>query len=113
MLPRVAPQTALALLANNVSEETAQENWKLPYPSETGEAIKEEQMQIENQKSKEVGAERCNFVITNDPVSTIELVNGVSYITFSYLIENHLGIFLKRLLKKYEFFVHAEVFQKR
>lgn len=70
MLPRVAPQTALALLANNVAEETAQENAKLPYPAETAEAIKEEQQQIENQKSMEATVERSNYVVTNDPVST-------------------------------------------
>lgn len=70
MLPRVAPQTALALIANNVAEEIVQENSKLPYPAETAEAIKEEQQEIVNQKSLE-GSERNNYVVTNDPVSTI------------------------------------------
>ncbi|XP_023293787.2 serine-rich adhesin for platelets [Lucilia cuprina] len=73
MLPRVAPQTALALLANNVAEETAQENSKLPYPAETAEAIKEEQQQIEHQKSLEAAVERNNYVVTNDPFKIPEI----------------------------------------
>ncbi|XP_065356693.1 mucin-2 [Calliphora vicina] len=73
MLPRVAPQTALALLANNVAEETAQENSKLLYPAETADAIKEEQQQIENQKSLEAAVERSNYVVTNDPFKIPEI----------------------------------------
>lgn len=68
MLPRVAPQTALALIANNVAEETAQENSKLPYPTETAEVVKEEQKQKEYQKSLEAVPEG-SYVVTNDPVS--------------------------------------------
>ncbi|XP_037808032.1 chitinase-like protein PB1E7.04c [Lucilia sericata] len=73
MLPRVAPQTALALLANNVAEETAQENSKLPYPAETADAVKEEQQQIELQKSLEAAVERSNYVVTNDPFQIPEI----------------------------------------
>lgn len=80
MLPRVAPQTALALIANNVAEETAQENSKLQYPAETADAIKEEQLQTENQKSSET-VEPNNYIVTNDPVSTPELsINSLTLI---------------------------------
>lgn len=68
MLPRVAPQTALALIANNVAEETAQENSKLPYPADTADAVKEEEKQREYQKSLEAVSE-ANYVVINDPVS--------------------------------------------
>ncbi|KAM7352968.1 uncharacterized protein ACRADG_005299 [Cochliomyia hominivorax] len=74
MLPRVAPQTALALLANNVAEETAQENAKLPYPAETADAIREEQQQIERKKSLEATVERSsNYVVINDPFKIPEI----------------------------------------
>lgn len=68
MLPRVAPHTALALIANNIAEETANENVKLPYPAETGETIKEENQQIERQKIID-SSERSIYVVTSDPVS--------------------------------------------
>lgn len=82
MLPRVAPQTALALIANNVAEETASENQKLPYPAETGEAIKEEQQHIEKQRPTET-VERNNYIVTSDPVSTS------IYMNLSYWLPTH------------------------
>lgn len=36
LLPRVPPQTALCVVANNVAAEVTNENSQLPYPSETG-----------------------------------------------------------------------------
>ncbi|XP_061386701.1 BRCA2-interacting transcriptional repressor EMSY-like, partial [Musca vetustissima] len=75
LLPRVAPHTALALIANNVAEETANENQKLPYPAETGEAIKEEQQQIEKQRPSEI-VERNNHVVTSDPFKIPEIPSG-------------------------------------
>lgn len=64
MLPRVAPKTALVLIANSIAEETMSENAKIPYPSETGEAVKEEQRESLNET-----LERSNFVVSGDPVS--------------------------------------------
>ncbi|XP_073825198.1 uncharacterized protein isoform X1 [Musca autumnalis] len=75
MLPRVAPQTALALIANNVADETASENQKLPYPAETGETIKEEQQHMETQRPTET-VERNNYIVTSDPFKVPEIPSG-------------------------------------
>lgn len=74
MLPRVAPHTALALISNNIAEEAANENAKLPYPAETSEAIKEEQQQqlIERQQRTNDCCDVSSYnVVTSDPVSII------------------------------------------
>lgn len=47
LLPRVAPQTALSIIANSVTERVSAENRRLPYPSETGDTAKVEQLQRE------------------------------------------------------------------
>ncbi|KAI9583903.1 BRCA2-interacting transcriptional repressor EMSY [Glossina fuscipes] len=68
MLPRVAPKTALVLIANSIAEETMSENAKIPYPSETGEAVKEEQRESLNET-----LERSNFVVSGDPFKVPEI----------------------------------------
>uniref|UniRef100_A0A1A9WKL5 ENT domain-containing protein n=1 Tax=Glossina brevipalpis TaxID=37001 RepID=A0A1A9WKL5_9MUSC len=68
MLPRVAPKTALVLIANNIAEETISENAKVPYPSETAEAVKEEQRELLNETF-----ERSNFVVSSDPFKVPEI----------------------------------------
>ncbi|XP_075152110.1 uncharacterized protein LOC142226116 [Haematobia irritans] len=75
MLPRVAPQTALALIANNIAEEAANENLKLPHPAETAAAIKEEQQNAEKEMSTE-SFERNNYVVTSDPFKVPKIPAG-------------------------------------
>ncbi|XP_014089609.3 BRCA2-interacting transcriptional repressor EMSY [Bactrocera oleae] len=72
MLPRVAPQTALALIANNVATETISENAKLPYPADTAAAVVAERantintiMGKEELESWEI--KREVYVVTDDP----------------------------------------------
>ena len=71
MLPRVPPQTALAILANSIATGTEAENAKLPYPSETAAAVAEEYAaaaRISTQSSWD--DERLkSYVVSIDPVS--------------------------------------------
>ncbi|XP_011200782.2 uncharacterized protein LOC105224408 [Bactrocera dorsalis] len=72
MLPRVAPQTALALIANNVATETVSENAKLPYPADTAAAVVAERANTINSITGKEELEsweikREVYVVTDDP----------------------------------------------
>lgn len=73
MLPRVAPQTALALIANNVATETNSENAKLPYPTDTAAAAAENANAVNAIDGRDSLApweiKREVYVVTDDPVS--------------------------------------------
>lgn len=72
MLPRVPPQTALAILANTIASGTKAENAKLPYPWETATAVAEEQAANKNVSQSTWDADRIkSYVVIEDPVSTI------------------------------------------
>uniref|UniRef100_A0A0K8VQA0 Protein EMSY n=1 Tax=Bactrocera latifrons TaxID=174628 RepID=A0A0K8VQA0_BACLA len=72
MLPRVAPQTALALIANNVATETVSENAKLPYPADTAAAVVAERANTINtitgkEELESWEIKREVYVVTDDP----------------------------------------------
>lgn len=66
----MAPQTALSIIANNISEKVSTDNQRLPYPSETGETAKLDQLQKEQTylESSETEKHPPNYVITTEPV---------------------------------------------
>uniref|UniRef100_A0A1I8PLB1 ENT domain-containing protein n=1 Tax=Stomoxys calcitrans TaxID=35570 RepID=A0A1I8PLB1_STOCA len=74
MLPRVAPHTALALIANNIAEDATNENAKLPYPAETGDAVKEEN-NAERERTID-SLDRNNYVVTSDPFKVPKIPAG-------------------------------------
>lgn len=69
MLPRVAPQTALALIANSVAAEVAAENTKLPYPSDTAALVASEQAAHAEAKRAYDGEKMSWNIVSSDPVS--------------------------------------------
>lgn len=83
LLPRVAPQTALSFIANSVSERVSAENKRLPFPSETGEVIKAEQLQMERAREDKSVLDKqamMNYVVTTEPVrltGQIELEDSI------------------------------------
>ncbi|XP_004524666.1 BRCA2-interacting transcriptional repressor EMSY [Ceratitis capitata] len=78
MLPRVAPQTALALIANNVASETASENAKLPFPSDTAAAYAAEHANLFSGREDSTPWEmkREVFVVTDDPFKMPDIPVG-------------------------------------
>ncbi|XP_054741584.1 BRCA2-interacting transcriptional repressor EMSY [Anastrepha obliqua] len=103
MLPRVAPQTALALIANNVATETASENAKLPYPADTAAQAAAEHANTVNAISGQESAapweiKREVYVVTDDPFKMPDIPVGNKKSLKRNISDSHTGINKKRIV---------------
>ncbi|XP_067624310.1 BRCA2-interacting transcriptional repressor EMSY [Eurosta solidaginis] len=106
MLPRVAPQTALALIANNVAKETATENANLPYPADTAAAaIAAEHANtlsaIAGRESVEKAAwetKRDAYVVTEDPFKMPDIPSSSKKNLKRNISDSHTGSNKKRIV---------------
>ncbi|XP_036328801.1 mucin-17-like [Rhagoletis pomonella] len=103
MLPRVAPQTALALIANNVAAETSSENAKLPYPTDTAAAAAAENANTANAIAERDGVEawetkREVYVVTDDPFKMPDIPSGNKKNLKRNISDCHTGSNKKRIV---------------
>ncbi|XP_011187386.2 mucin-2 isoform X1 [Zeugodacus cucurbitae] len=103
MLPRVAPQTALALIANNVATETVSENAKLPYPADTAAAVIAERANSVNTISGKDELEpwaikREVYVVTDDPFKMPDIPAANKKNLKRNISDTHAGSNKKRII---------------
>ncbi|XP_036328795.1 mucin-19-like [Rhagoletis pomonella] len=102
MLPRVAPQTALALIANNVAAETSSENAKLPYPTDTAAAAAENANTVNAIAGRDGVApwetKREVYVVTDDPFKMPDIPSGNKKTLKRNISDSHTGSNKKRIV---------------